>query len=217
MLSDPGPAASKPHKPRGDRSAIRFLSQSLCSQPKADGCSRLPALPAPHAPDEAEVHAQGPVDAGAVDAQEDPVGDTRPARVLGAAVEARLKRRQRDRQVLATALPLRHPPATARRPRPLCPALPTGPAQPPLRPPQRRSEPIGARSERRPRPQGNSPARTVRRTPAAPRYLVGRRCPKPLEEGLDLRLARLRRHDLSFPATPAGTAAGRAQSPPRPR
>lgn len=37
------------------------------------------------------MHAQGAVDAGAVDAQEDPVGDAGPARVLGAAVEARLE------------------------------------------------------------------------------------------------------------------------------
>lgn len=51
-----------------------------------------------HTPDEADVHAQGAVDAGAVDAQEDPVGNAGPARVLGAAVEARLEG-QRDGRV----------------------------------------------------------------------------------------------------------------------
>lgn len=73
------------------------------------------------------MHAQGPVDAGAVNAQEDPVGDTGPARVLGAAVEARLKRRQRDSQVEATALPLRHPLPHAGGPGRSARALPEGP------------------------------------------------------------------------------------------
>lgn len=52
--------------------------------------------------------------------------------------------------------------------------------------------------------------------PASPCYLVRRRCPEPLEESLDLRLARLRRHDLSFPDTTAATGASRAQSAPGP-
>lgn len=110
---------------------IRLLSQPLrAPTPRRDGCSRpagSTAGRAPHAPDEAEVHAQGPVDAGAVDAQEDPVGDTGPARVLGAAVEARLKRKQRDSQVETTALPLRHPLPQLGGPGRSAQALPKGP------------------------------------------------------------------------------------------
>lgn len=96
------------------------------------------------------MHAQGPVDAGAVDAQEDPVGDTGPARVLGAAVEARLKRRQKDSQVEATSLPLRHPlpqlggPGRSAQelPKSPCPAAPTAAAARP----GARQGPVGAQA-----------------------------------------------------------------------
>ena len=43
-----------------------------------------------NSPDEAEMHSQGAVDAGAVDAQEHTVGDTGPAGVLSSAVETHL-------------------------------------------------------------------------------------------------------------------------------
>lgn len=68
------------------------------------------------------------MDAGAVDAQEDPVGDAGPARVLGAAVEARLKRRQRDGPAEAAALPLLHLPPQPGGPVPRGPAALPGPS-----------------------------------------------------------------------------------------
>lgn len=154
------------------------------------------------------------MDAGAVDAEEDPVGDAGPARVLGTAVEARLKRRQKDgRAEAAAALPLLHTPPQPGSPVPRCPA--TLPRSPPTRPPHRRS---AARSPAAPGPspaRGRSEAAPLRKLggrPAPPDYLIRRRCPEPLEESLNLRLARLRRHVLSFPDTTAATGAGRAQS-----
>lgn len=161
------------------------------------------------------MHAQGPVDAGAVDAEEDPVGDAGPARVLGTAVEARLKRRQRNgrAEAAAAALPLLHPPPQPGGPVSRCPAA--LPRSPPTRPPHRRS---AARSPAAPSPspaRGRSEAAPLGKAggrPAPPGYLIRRRCPEPLEESLNLRLARLRRHVLSFPDTTAATGAGRAQS-----
>lgn len=229
-LSDPKPPATKPHTTRGDRSPLTLLSNRLPASSHTNEAPRLracpggvthgPELPAahapgPHAPDEAEVHAQGPVDAGAVDAEEDPVGDAGPARVLGTAVEARLKRRQRNgrAEAAAAALPLLHPPPQPGGPVSRCPAA--LPRSPPTRPPHRRS---AARSPAAPSPspaRGRSEAAPLGKAggrPAPPGYLIRRRCPEPLEESLNLRLARLRRHVLSFPDTTAATGAGRAQS-----
>jgi len=48
-------------------------------------------------PDEAEVHSQGAVDPGAVDAQEHSIRDAGPAGVLGGAVKTRLLGERGDR------------------------------------------------------------------------------------------------------------------------
>lgn len=151
--------------------------------------------------------------AGAVDAQEDPVGDAGPARVLGAAVEARLKRRQRDGRAEAASsatLPLLHP---LPQPGSSIPRGPTALSGPSPRP----RSPLPGRPAATARPgahRGLARAQTAAegKQPDSPRYLVRRRCPEPLEESLDLRLAGLRRHDLSFPDTTAATGAGRIQS-----
>lgn len=147
------------------------------------------------------------MDAGAVDAQENPVGDAGPAWILGAAVEARLKRRQRNGQTKAAppaALSLLYP---LPQPSDLIPrgltALPR-PQEPPTRPPRRCS------ATRTPVGPGPSPGcraaahlRIAADCLAPPCYLVRRCCAEPLEESMDLRLGRLRRHDLSFPDTTA--------------
>lgn len=52
-----------------------------------DTCWQTRSSSSLNSPDEAEVNAQRAVDAGAVDAQEHAVGDTRPAGVLSSAVE----------------------------------------------------------------------------------------------------------------------------------
>lgn len=89
---------------------MKLLSRRVPSALERRGCSgparwspQAPAprrhAPRPHAPDEAEVHAQGAVYAGAVNAQEHPVSDAGPARVLRAAVEARLKQTQRTSEL----------------------------------------------------------------------------------------------------------------------
>lgn len=68
---------------------------------------------------------------------------------------------------------------------------------------------LAARS-RSPGPRPRRPNPGPQRTGPA-RYLVGRRRPEPFEKSLDLRLARLRRHHLSFPHATASTGPGRAQ------
>lgn len=137
-------------------------------------------------PDEAEMNAQRAVHAGAVNTQENPVRDAGPTRVLGAAIEAGLG--GRGEWVLV--------PSQDRCCHPRKQTLPAL-SRPPSAP--------GSK-------QGLSP--TAPEPVCLPlTHFVGWNCAKPLKKSLDLGLARLRRHFLSFPTTTAMDGARRGPIP----